>query len=137
MASHFIEKADFNTIIPASNLDFITGNDDDILLEMADEAVEEMKSYLAERYAVSEIFAASGGDRNKTLLMYGKDIALYHLFSRRHQYRIPEIRAKRYDAAVKWLKNVQQQIINPTLLQSSGIKTIIGGGNIKRENHQE
>ena len=135
-ASHFIEKVDFNTIITTGTLDYLSGNDDDIVLEMADEAVEEMKSYLVDRYNITSVFDMTGSERNKTLLMYGKDIALYHLFSRRHTNQIPTIRAKRYEAAMDWLRKVQKQEINPVGLPISGIKMVASGGNTKRENHQ-
>ncbi len=135
-ASHFIEKVDFNTIITTGTLDYLSGNDDEIVLEMADEAVEEMKSYLVDRYNIISAFDMTGSERNKTLLMYGKDIALYHLFSRRHTNQIPIIRAKRYEAAMEWLRKVQKQEINPVGLPISGIKMVASGGNTKRENHQ-
>lgn len=135
-ASHFIEKVDFNTIITTGTLDYLSGNDDEIVLEMADEAVEEMKSYLVDRYNITSAFDMTGSERNKTLLMYGKDIALYHLFSRRHTNQIPTIRAKRYEAAMEWLRKVQKQEINPVGLPISGIKMVASGGNTKRENHQ-
>lgn len=138
--SDFLEKTDFITIINTAALDIQTGGDDSIITEMALEAIAEMKAFLATRYDVAVVFGTAGTERHKTVLMYAKDIALYHIFSRRHTNAMPEIRFKRYENALKWLKDVQAQIINPTDLPvtvdpaKALIKT---GGNPKRENHQE
>jgi phage gp36-like protein len=139
MAYHFIDKADFFTIISITALDELTGYDDNIVIEMADEAVEEMKAFLNTRYNITIIFYATGADRNKMLLMYGKDIALYHIHSRHHLRSMPEMRIKRYQQALQWLKDVQEQKINPVglVLTTDPAKDMVKtGGNIKRENHQ-
>lgn len=135
----YIEKSDFITIITTTALDLQTGGDDNIIAEMSNEAVAEMKAFLATRYDVDVVFGVSGDERHKTVLMYAKDIALYHIFSRRHTHPMPDIRNKRYENALKWLKDVQDQIINPTDLPvaSDAAKAMVKtGGNTKRENHQ-
>ena len=132
----FVDKSEFVTIISMAALDSLTGSDDVIINTMVEVAVEEMKAQLCGRYNVDNIFNATGDDRSKMAMMLVKDIALYHLFSRHHLKPMPEIRVKRYAAAMQWLTDVAEQKINPTrftLLTTPIVKT---GGNEKRTNHQ-
>ncbi len=132
----FVEKAEFKTIIQLSTLDHLTGSDDSIVSEMVAEAVAEMKCYLASRYETVTIFSAVAEERNKTIVMYLKDMVLYHICSRKHAMVMPIIRAKRYEAALAWLKAVQAQEINPVNLNQT-IAIVKNGSNNKRNNHQE
>lgn len=133
----FLEKEDYAFSINIPVLDALTGGDDGIIDELSAEAVEEMKSFLNARYDVDAIFEAGGGDRNKTIVMYCKDIALYHIYSIYNLRMIPGNRITRYKHALKWLEDVCEQKINPeglTLNTKSFVKT---GGNEKRINHQQ
>lgn len=47
-----------------------------------------------------------GDDRNPQLVTMGIDCALYFLFQRVNPRQIPELRVKRYDNAIEWLKAV-------------------------------
>jgi hypothetical protein len=46
-----------------------------------------------------------GDNRNSQLVNYMIDIVLYHIHSRIAPHNIPELRVKRYDDAIAWLKN--------------------------------
>ena len=134
MAS-FLSKPDYKYSINTLVLDGLTGGDDSIIDELSAEAVEEVKSYLNARYDVAAIFAAAGPARNKTILMYCKDIGLYHIYSIFTFREIPEIRVTRYKKAIHWLEQVCEQKINPEGLPIN--KTMIKtGSNEKRINHQ-
>jgi len=80
-------------------------------------AQKEMESYLVNRSGsnVSQIFAATGAERNPLIIMYLIDIALYHLHSKTPGRVMPEIRMDRYDAAITWLKMVAKGDLNPVL----------------------
>ena len=43
--------------------------------------------------------------RNAQMVNYMIDIVLYHLHSRIAPHNIPDLRVKRYDDAIKWLKD--------------------------------
>ena len=134
----FLVKADFITIITTAALDNLTDANDAIIETMIVEAILEMTAYLDARYDVTALFAGDGL-MHPTLQMYCKDIVLYHLHSRHHQRPMPEIRLMRYQAAIKWLVNIQEQKIDPfSLIEGlTETKSIIkSGGNPKRENHQ-
>src|SRR5690349_1435196 len=98
----FLAKTDFKYSIDLNTLDALTGGDDSIWTELSDEAVQEMKSFLNARYDVATIFAAVGLLRDKTIVMYCKDICLYHLYSIYAFRAIPQIRVDRYNHALQW-----------------------------------
>ena len=133
----FIEKEDYRSSINLAVIDAITAGDDSILNTLSETAVEEMKSYLNSRYEVQPIFDAGADERNKTIMMYCKDIAIYHLYSINSLSSIPETRINRYQKALSWLQDVGEQKINPEGLQFSGKSFVKTGGNEKRINHQQ
>lgn len=79
------------------------------------EAVEEMAGYLRPVYDTDAIFSAAGSDRNRLVVMYAADIALYHLSAALPQKMGAEVRKERYDRAIKWLEGVQSGRIVPDL----------------------
>lgn len=71
------------------------------------EAVEEISGYLRPRYDCERIFAAEGGERNRQMVMYACDIALYHMSASLPGRMGSEVRRERYERAVRWLEKVQ------------------------------
>ena len=133
----FLAKTDYRFSISISVLNSLTGSDDTIVDEFSAEAVEEMKSYLNTRYDVTAIFNTTGTNRNKTIMMYCKDISLYHLYSISTMVVIPEVRVNRYKKALQWLEDVNEQKINPDGLPVNTKSLVKTGGNEKRINHQQ
>lgn len=87
---------------------------DEAAIEMAGEsAVEEMWGYLSGRYDCDALFSAVGDARNKLLVMFGADIALYHLYSGLSRQQIPDEKKNRYDRAIEWLQGVRSGDIEP------------------------
>jgi hypothetical protein len=58
---------------------------------------------------------SKGDTRYPVLLMYLKDMVIYHIFSNISAQNIPESRGKRYDAAIKWLNMVTTDKLSPDL----------------------
>lgn len=75
-----------------------------------------------------------GDTRHPALLMYTKDIALYHIHSNISPQNIPELRKKRYDDAIAWLNKVSKDLLDVDL-PLSNINQPFGsmrlGGNAK------
>ena len=136
MAS-FLTKPDYFSSIDTAVLDALTGGNDAIIDELSFEALEEMKSYLNVRFDVVQIFSQGGTNRNKTVLMYAKDIALYHIYSRSGFFPIPETRVNRYKKALSWLQDVVEQTINPEGLPTNTKSLVKTGSNEKRINQQQ
>lgn len=87
-------------------------------------AIEEASSYLRSRYDTEKIFAATGTDRNKAVVMYVCDITLYHLVSWLPGKMGREVRKERYERAITWLEEVQKgnAVPNlPTLIGEDGV----------------
>lgn len=106
-SGNFITRDDYPSSVRTEFLDRATREDPNILEIVENEAVAEMKGYLSGRYDVEKAFAATGEDRHDLLLMFAKDIAIYHLCSIREGL-MTQTRIDRYERAVDWLKSVQK-----------------------------
>ena len=133
----FLETEDYRFGIKIPTLLALVDGDDSIVHENTDEAVNEMKSYLGARYNVDELFAQTGEGRDKTLVMYCRDIALYHIFSIYNFRVMPTIRETRYKKAMLWLQEVSQQKLNPEHFPVNEKALVKSGTNDKRINHQQ
>lgn len=111
----FINKEDYKVVIGDSAFKVISQADPEIVANAEFEAVEEVAGYLRPVYDTDAIFSASGGDRNRLVVMYTADIALYHMSAALPQKMGTEIRKERYDHAIKWLEGVQSGKIVPSL----------------------
>lgn len=111
----FINPEDYKVVIGDAAFRTIS-QADPILVENAEvEAIEEMSGYLRPVYNVKAVFSASGSRRNRLVVMYTADIALYHMSAALPQKMGSEIRKERYDRAIRWLEGVQSGRIVPDL----------------------
>lgn len=111
----FISDEDYRVVIGEQALRVISQVSGDNRSNAEAEAVEEIASYLRPKYDTRAIFAASGSERNKIVVMYTCDIALYHMAASAPQKMGLEIRKERYERAVRWLEGVQSGKILPDL----------------------
>lgn len=111
----FIDKEDYKVVIGDAAFKVISQADPDTVANAEFEAVEEMSGYLRPVYDTEAIFSATGKARNRLVVMYTADIALYHLSAALPQKMGAEIRKERYDRAIKWLEGVQSGRIVPDL----------------------
>lgn len=111
----FLNDEDFAVVIGEDSLKVISRasreNRDNAVLE----AIEEISGYLRPVYDCQAIFSAEGDARNRLIVMYAADIALYHLVASQPQRMGSEIRKERYERAVRWLEGVQSGRIVPDL----------------------
>lgn len=103
----FINDEDYRVVIGEQALKVISQISDDNRANAEDEAIEEISSYLRPKYDTSALFSAEGNERNRLIVMYTCDIALYHMAASLPQKMGTEIRKERYDRAIKWLEGVQ------------------------------
>ena len=75
----FINKEDYKVVIGDAALDVLSRIDPANLANAEAEAREEISSYLRPKYDCATIFAAEGEARNRLVVMYTVDVALYHL----------------------------------------------------------
>ena len=132
----FITKSELSSHMHIETVDVITGSDDAIVDAAIDAAISEAKGYLTE-FDTEHIFGATGGDRHPLLVTFVKDIAVWHLVVLSNYNADIELREKRYNRAIDWLKYVQKGLVVPDLPRPADDvpKTIIHGSNPKRTQH--
>lgn len=111
----FITKEDFKVVSSEAALKVIMQDDSLNADNAIEEAIEEIAGYLRPQYDCQKAFSAEGTDRNKQLVMYTADIALYNMTAAMPQRMGSEVRKERYDRAIKWLEGVQAGKIIPNL----------------------
>lgn len=111
----FITEEDYKVVIGDTALKVISQVNTDNRANAELEAQEEISGYLRPKYDCKAVFAAEGDDRNKLIVMYCCDIALYHMAASLPQKMGMEIRKERYERAIKWLEGVQAGKILPDL----------------------
>lgn len=86
---------------------------------------------------VKSNFFVADDNRDAQMVMMIIDVALFHLHSRIAPRNIPELRVKRYEAAVDWFKMCAEGKITPSLplLQPLQGNRIRFGGNVRNINN--
>jgi len=111
----FITQEDFKVVASEASLKAIKQGEEANADNAIAEAIEEVAGYLRPKYDVGKIFATEGEARNRQLVMYTADIALYNMIAAQPQRMGAEVRKERYDRAIKWLEGVQAGKIVPDL----------------------
>ena len=111
----FITREEIQTHLYDYQLDQITDEDDNLVISAIDTAVAEVKSYLANRYDVAAIFAATGSDRSALIVEHVKVCAVYHLLLLCNVDAIYERYEKAYDRTIDFLKKVADGLLSPDL----------------------
>ena len=126
----FITEDDFKVVASEAALKAISQADETNRQNAIEEATEEVAGYLRPTYDCDRIFSATGNERNKQVVMYTADIALYNMVASMPQRMGSEVRKERYDRAIKWLEGVQAGKIVPDLplaTDENGEQTAPGG----------
>lgn len=103
----FLTTDDYATVIEPEDLDIYTNSSEVTRQRSEASAIEDISSYLRPRYDVAAAFAAVGDARNPKLVELVIDLSIWNVLAA-HSYRaVSEIRGKRRDDAVAYLKLVQ------------------------------
>lgn len=102
----FLNSTDYQSQIADSVLNQIIESNNALRLDAEQKAEAQIRSRLAVRYDVANIFNKSGDARNKEIVMYYVDMTLYHLHSRISPGQVPQTRHDRYTDALDWLMKV-------------------------------
>ena len=111
----FITDEDYRVVIGEQALKVVSQVSGENRANAETEAVEEIAGYLRPKYDTAAVFSASESDRNRLVVMYVCDIAIYHMAASTPQKMGMDIRKERYERAVKWLEGVQAGKIVPDL----------------------
>lgn len=111
----FITKEDYKVVIGEAALGVLSRIEPANIANAEAEAKEEICSYLRPKYDCEAIYKAEGEARNRLIVMYTVDVALYHLSASTQQRMGSEVRKERYERAIKWLEGVARGFIIPDL----------------------
>lgn len=110
----YITPTEITTHIGASQIEVISDGDDTALEFAIDAAVKEAKGYL-QAFDIATELAKTGADRNSLLMLFIKDLAVWHFVNICNVNTSMELRENRYNRAVAWLKEVQKGNVIPDL----------------------
>lgn len=138
----FITPEELKTHLYKENIDVISREDETILTAAIDAAVQEAYGYLG-AYNRDKIFSAAGSERNALLLIFVKDIAVWHFINLCNAGTDLQLRQDRYERAISWLRQVQKSEVRPNLpvIDEDGdgkpdtAGDYIYGSNPKRDQH--
>ena len=138
----FLNANELYTHLFEETISSISGNDERLLLAAITGAISEAKGYL-NAYDRETICNKAGDERDALLLIWVKDIAVWHYINIARPAVDIDLRERRYNAAIAWFKGVQKGDIVPDLprivddttneeINSSGSRF---GSNTKRGNY--
>lgn len=134
----YLEPEEITTHLYAGVITEINRDDQNNLVRAISAAIDEAKSYL-NAYDNNAIFSANGDERNQILLLYIKDITVWHYIQLSNPAVDMELRLKRYEQAIKFLEKIQSGKANPLLPYPAAPPPgetqsyLKYGGNTKRE----
>ena len=108
----YIEKEDLKTHLYVEIIDTITRDEEELIEGTIESAVGEAEGYL-ERFDTDNLFSKEDGDRHPTLLMFVKDIFVWHFLAVANPDTDTDFREKRYKSAIKWLEKIQGGKVTP------------------------
>jgi hypothetical protein len=137
----YISIAELKSHLRDETIQAISGTDDTILTMAITGAESEAKGYL-HKYDIDAIWAKTGDERDDLLMIWLKDIAVWHYINIANPGVDFSLRERRYNAAIAWLKGVQKGDIVPDFpvpLESTGDEAnttpFLIGSNPKRGNY--
>jgi len=127
----YLTPDELKTHIYDETTSLISRGDQSLLQTAIDEAIAEARSYLT-AYDTDAIFNSSGTSRNPILLLYVKDIAIWHFLAICNAGVDLSLREDRYNKAIAFLQGVQSGKVNPDLplKQVSEENTFMRWGNV-------
>lgn len=138
--ANFLTADELKTHLYEEVVNEITRNDDTIIDEAIDTAIDECKGYLSHYDTATCMDTVLPEDRNRKLLSVCKEIAAWHLINLCNVTIQYDTRLTLYEQAIEWLRGVQKGAIAPGIPPAlSPSNTPITGvrwnSNQKRGNH--
>lgn len=133
----YVTTDEIKTHLYEEQIDVITAGDDTILQSAIDAAISEAKGYLR-AFDIAAEFNKTGIQRNSLLIIFLKDIAVWHFINICNVNTDLSLRLERYKRAIDWLKAVQKGDVVPDLeplAEEKKTGVILFSSNQKRDNH--
>jgi len=134
----FIIEEELNIRKFQSLLNDVSEQSSDILNELELMAIDEVKSYLKNRFDVDLIFSRTENNRSPIIKRIVIDFIIYFLWDRTNSNEKPFSMQDRYDKNVAWLRDVAKGLISPELpkLENGVDKTsMFKGGSVASFNN--
>lgn len=103
----FVSPDEIYTHLYPESVRAISGNDERLLLSALSGAISEVKLYL-HKYDLEKLFATTGDKRDDLLLIWIKDVAVWHYINIANPNIDYEDRYRRYQFALGSLKDIQK-----------------------------
>ena len=111
----FLTIDDYKPVCSSRELEILQQSDT-LTRERAERvAIEEVASYLRNRYDTERIFAAEGDERNAHLVQICVNVVLFYLVQWLPAKMASANRTELYEYAIEWLKSVQAGKATPDL----------------------
>lgn len=110
----FLTPEELETHLYKESIDTISREDETILTAAIDAAQQEASGYLG-AFDRKAIFESTGKGRNALLVIFVKDIAVWHFVNLCNAGTDMKLRQDRYERAVSWLRAVQKSDVKPDL----------------------
>ena len=131
----YLTAEDIKTHLYSENVEVISRGDNTLLVAAIDAALAEAKGYLT-AYDIATEFEKKGDKRNAILVVFLKDIAVWHFLTLCNAGSDLQLRQDKYERAIDWLKSVQKGSVVPDLpLLEKPTGAILFHSNRKRINH--
>lgn len=108
----YLSPNEINTHLGVEQIEAISDGDETMLTAAIDAAIAEAKGYL-KAYDIAAELSKSANERNALLVIFIKDIAVWHFVNICHVNTSLDLRQDRYERAVSWLKAVQKGEVLP------------------------
>jgi phage gp36-like protein len=131
----YLVQQDLSTLIQDSNLNQIINNDSTILDAAVEIGIAEARSYLIQKYKFDEEIGLTASSRDTQMVQTITDITLYHIHSRIAPRNIPDLRIKRYDVAIGWLKACAYGDVTPGITEKDTVGKMIRWGSVPKNNN--
>lgn len=109
----YLDEIDFTTLADQEDIDIVTNADANKRERALKMAMDEVRSYMRIRYRINQEFEKIGDARNDYIMLIVIDLTIYHLFSMLAPRMGMETKKERYDAALRWLKDVRDGKSDP------------------------
>ena len=131
----YLTAEDIKTHLYSENVEVISRGDNTLLVAAIDAALAEVKGYLT-AYDIATEFEKKGDKRNAILVVFLKDIAVWHFLTLCNAGSDLQLRQDKYERAIDWLKSVQKGSVVPDLpALEKPTGTFLSNSNRKRINH--
>jgi phage gp36-like protein len=139
--ANFLTAGELKTHLYEEVVNEITRNDDSIIDDAIDTAIDEIKGYLHKYDVAACMDTVPPLERHRKLLSVCKDIAAWQLINLCNVTVGYDVRRNLYEDAIQWLQGVQKGQITPDLPvavipnASTPVAPIKWHSNAKRNNH--